>query len=248
MSKDPAVLFYTSDFISGTLLMSDEQRGKYIILLCLQHQQGGLTEDDMMNICKTYDKKIFSKFELLDDGLYYNERMKTESERRKAYSKSRRDNRKSSKTSKTYDEHMETGTETITTTKSEIVIKEVPKIDFIGQIIEQFQSAYKEIRGVDYEVTNDGKERSSAGKLLGIYKKNVKDADGDKTLKDLRKYFGQCLLISDEWLYNNMSLPIILSKFNEINTNIRNGNKGKKGGATRQELTEVVFKHFGEKG
>ena len=109
MAKDPAVLFYTSDFISGTMLMSDEQRGKYIMLLCLQHQQGGLSEEDMLNICKTYDKKIFNKFIKKDDGLYYNERMKIESERRKAYSESRRKNRKTSKTHDTsYVKHMET--------------------------------------------------------------------------------------------------------------------------------------------
>ena len=114
MSKDPAVLFYTSDFITGTMLMSDEQRGKYIILLCLQHQQGGLSEEDMMNICKTYDKKIFSKFDKLEDGLYYNDRMKRESYRRKAYSESRSKNRKTYKThDETYEKHMETETETV---------------------------------------------------------------------------------------------------------------------------------------
>ena len=61
MAKDPAVLFYTSDFISGTLTMTDEQRGRYILLLCLQHQKGYLTEKDMLNICKTYDEDIWVK-------------------------------------------------------------------------------------------------------------------------------------------------------------------------------------------
>lgn len=114
MSKDPAVLFYTSDFISGTITMTDEQRGKYILLLCLQHQQGILSEDDMLNICKTYDKKIYSKFIKTDVG-YYNKRMFDESERRKKYSESRSKNRKN--ISKTYDKHMETETETITDNK-----------------------------------------------------------------------------------------------------------------------------------
>ena len=90
--KDPAILFYTADFITGTLTMTDEQRGKYIILLCLQHQKGYLTEKDMLNICKTYDEDIFSKF-TVQDGKYYNERMKNEAEKRKKYSESRRNNR-----------------------------------------------------------------------------------------------------------------------------------------------------------
>ncbi len=111
MSKDPAVLFYTADFISGTLTMSDAQRGKYILLLCLQHQQGLLTEDDMINICKTYDEKIYKKFIKNEEGFYYNERMKYEADRRKNYSESRSKNRKN--ISKSYVNHMETITETI---------------------------------------------------------------------------------------------------------------------------------------
>jgi hypothetical protein len=107
--KDPAVLFYTSDFISGTITMTDEQRGKYIILLCLQHQQEVLSYDDMINICKTYDDKIFKKFTKNESGCYYNERMKIESDRRKKYSESRSKNR--GNICKTYDKHM--GTENI---------------------------------------------------------------------------------------------------------------------------------------
>jgi hypothetical protein len=90
MSKDPAVLFYTSDFISGTLTMSYEQKGKYIILLCLQHQQGKLSHDDMMNICGTYDEKVFAKFEKDEEGFYYNQRMRDEAEKRNKFTESRR--------------------------------------------------------------------------------------------------------------------------------------------------------------
>jgi hypothetical protein len=112
MSKDPSVLFYTSDFLTGTRTMSDAQRGKYIVLLCLQHQQGPLNYDDMIKICKTYDDKIFSKFIKTQDNKYYNERMRAESERRKKYSISRSKNR--TNISKSYDtsyvEHMENET------------------------------------------------------------------------------------------------------------------------------------------
>lgn len=93
MSKDPAVLFYTSDFISGTLTMTDEQRGKYILLLCLQHQKGHLTKEDMLNICHGFDKKVFAKFNKDKSGLYYNVRMSEETEKRKKYTESRRRNR-----------------------------------------------------------------------------------------------------------------------------------------------------------
>lgn len=91
--KDPAFLFYSSDFLSGTILMSDEEVGKYIRLLCLQHQKGHLREKDMLGICKTHNQEIFSKFKIDDNGLYYNERLELEDSKRKAYTESRRKNR-----------------------------------------------------------------------------------------------------------------------------------------------------------
>jgi hypothetical protein len=93
MAKDPAVLFYTSDFISGTITMTDEERGRYILLLCLQHQKGKLTDRDMETIKEMQEVQL--KFERLEDGFYYNIRMKEEAEKRKSYSESRRNNRKS---------------------------------------------------------------------------------------------------------------------------------------------------------
>jgi hypothetical protein len=141
MSKDPAILFYTSDFITGTLTMTDDQKGKYITLLCLQHQQGYLTDEDMLNICKTYDKKIYSKFSKNGDGLYYNERMKKESERRQKYSQSRSQNRK---ICKTYDNHMETITETETITENKNRIKKTKNKKFIPPTIDEVKKYFKE--------------------------------------------------------------------------------------------------------
>jgi uncharacterized protein YdaU (DUF1376 family) len=111
MSKDPAFLFYTSDFLTGTMTMSNEQVGIYIRLLCLQHQKGALSEKDMYKICSTHDEDIFEKFEIDENGYYYSVRLKEEIEKRKAYSESRRNNRKNKEdilnTSKTYVQHME---------------------------------------------------------------------------------------------------------------------------------------------
>ncbi len=89
MAKDPAVLFYTQDFITGTLLMTYEQRGKYITLLCLQQQNGKLTEKDLMRVCGQKDEDIWSKFDLHNDGFYYNGRMLLETNKRKKYTESR---------------------------------------------------------------------------------------------------------------------------------------------------------------
>lgn len=102
--KDPAFLFYSNDFLSGTILMSDEDVGKYIRLLCLQHQKGHLKEKDMLSICKTFNEDIFSKFKKDEEGNYYNERLEYEANKRKAYSESRRNNRKKKEETETYEE------------------------------------------------------------------------------------------------------------------------------------------------
>ena len=117
--KDPAFLFYSNDFLSGTMLMSNEEVGIYIKLLCLQHQQGHLKEEDMLSIGAT--KKIFSKFIKDDEGNYYNERLEYEANKRKAYSESRKNNRKKKETygkdmfniCNSYEEHMENENENI---------------------------------------------------------------------------------------------------------------------------------------
>ena len=79
MAKDPAVLFYTADFLVGTMTMSDAQVGRYIRLLCLQHQKGHLPEDAMLKVCGgEYDEEVLSNFIVDENGLYYNKRMDEE--------------------------------------------------------------------------------------------------------------------------------------------------------------------------
>jgi hypothetical protein len=142
MSKDPAFLFYSSDFLTGTLLMSMEQKGKFITLLCIQHQKGHMIEKDMLQICGTYDEDIFSKFKKDNDGKFYNERLKEEVEKRKAYSESRRNNRKKKEDmndiSKTYVQHMENENE------NENVIKEKKVSVFKKPTIEDVKTYMKE--------------------------------------------------------------------------------------------------------
>ena len=172
MAKDPAVLFYTSDFLSGTFTMDDAQVGKYIRLLCLQHQKGKLTEKDMLSICKAYDVEIWDKFKV-EDGYYYNERMYNETIRRQKFSESRRNNAKSPKkesTSEAYAEHMETETENRT-----ITINENINIDF-----EWFWNEYDKKVGAKDKLKKKWNkltdlERQNAMNYLELYKQAVPD-------------------------------------------------------------------------
>jgi hypothetical protein len=99
------------------MTMTNEQVGKYIRLLCLQHQKGKLTLKDLKQYINEEDIEVAEKFIKDSDGFYYNIKLKNETERRKSYSESRRNNRMKN-ISKSYDKHMETvtGTETVTDT------------------------------------------------------------------------------------------------------------------------------------
>lgn len=118
MAKDPAVLFYTQDFLVGSSMLSPLQKGHYITILCHQQQSsnGSLRQEDIRRLMgKDFEKQwpvIQSKFETDING-FFNQRMRTEIEKRKAYSESRRKNKLKDKTNtssshdSTYDHHME---------------------------------------------------------------------------------------------------------------------------------------------
>lgn len=72
--KDPAFLFYSQDFLTGTYLMNYEQRGKYITLLCLQHQKGHLTTEQMSQILEDTDVEVAGKFIQDEEGKWFNPR------------------------------------------------------------------------------------------------------------------------------------------------------------------------------
>jgi len=167
MSKDPAVLFYTSDFLSGTFTMTDEQVGKYIRLLCLQHQKGKLTEKDMLSICKAYDNEIYEKFDQVD-GFFINDRMYNESIRRSKFTESRRNNAKSVKndsisvaSAKHMHTHMETETETINVNKDIFINNIEPYKNLLNESYQEF---------IDYwtEPSKSGKLRYEAQKFFDI--------------------------------------------------------------------------------
>ena len=112
--------------------------------------------------------------------------------------------------------------------------------DFIDQIIDQFVQAHG-----SYEVVSVGKERAAAGRLLNIYKEKNPAATSEETIAALRHYFDQCVNINDAWLKSHMSLPIIIDKFNQINTILRNGGIKKSTGVTDAELAELYARKYG---
>ena len=94
MSKDPAFLFYSSDFLTGVLDLTMAERGQYITLLCLQHQKGRLSEKTIGLNLGDVSKDVLAKFEVDEEGLYYNERLEAEIEKRSQHKEKQRENGK----------------------------------------------------------------------------------------------------------------------------------------------------------
>lgn len=93
MAKDPAFLFYYDRFMSGTYTMTHEEVGAYIRLLCIQANNGYLTEKDMNNTSYSSVKDIFNKFTEVSPGIFRNQVLHEIMEDRKKFTQSRRTNR-----------------------------------------------------------------------------------------------------------------------------------------------------------
>lgn len=64
--------------------MTDDEVGKYIRLLCFQHQSGHFSKEAMEQICRgNAPASVLSKFKIDENGLYYNCRLDLEKEKRK---------------------------------------------------------------------------------------------------------------------------------------------------------------------
>jgi hypothetical protein len=90
--KDPAFLFYPSDFLTGVTDLTMEERGQYITLLCLQHQKGLLSEKTIRLSVGNVSVDVLSKFKQDEEGNYFNQRLQSEIEKRSAFVDSRREN------------------------------------------------------------------------------------------------------------------------------------------------------------
>lgn len=87
--KAPAFQFYADDFIGGTITMSHEERGLYVLALCIQWGQGSLAHDDIERLgngmAQPSLSKVKAKFELGEDGRLRQHRMEKERLKQAAY-------------------------------------------------------------------------------------------------------------------------------------------------------------------
>ena len=185
MAKDPALLFYTSDFLTETFFMTNEEKGQYITLICLQHQFGYLSKNDLLRVGNPTSEKVLEKFTEID-GKFYNLKTKEEAERRRAYSESRKKNRQSTDNqskrkniSKSYEKHMETETETETETGTitKANIKKEVEIPFSEFFIPYWQK-WKEYKSKEhkFKYKSEHSEKSALNDLLKLSNSNEQTA------------------------------------------------------------------------
>lgn len=90
--KDPAILLYTSDFLTETYFLNMEERGQLITIICLQQQHGHLPWALIRKTVGPLSELVYGMLKMDDNGLFYNERTDLEIERRRKYSKRQSEN------------------------------------------------------------------------------------------------------------------------------------------------------------
>tara|TARA_R110002012_G_scaffold69193_4_gene179208 strand:+ start:2427 stop:3122 length:696 start_codon:yes stop_codon:yes gene_type:complete len=157
MSKDPAFLMYSSDFLTGTSDLTDEEVGQYIKLLCLQHQKHSLTLKLIGLICKgDLSNDVLLKFEKDSDGNYFNKRLRDVIIKRSNHSEKQRQNvlKRWNKDTKSIPTKYQNNTKSIPL-ENEIVNEDVNKVEVeIYPTFEDFWNLYDKKVGNKYQIEN----------------------------------------------------------------------------------------------
>lgn len=225
--KDPAVLFYFQDFLVGTDFMSADEVGKYIRILCHQADKGSLTLSQLKRICEgTVPEAVMEKLKIDDEGKYYQERMRTEREKRINYSESRRKNRtvKDDNICRTYDKHMENVNINSIDCNNNLTVDNVTDDSLTSEdkLIDTAWRNWKKYKKAEFNFK---------------YKSEVSEDAAKKELLNLcRGDPGMAIKIIEQSIANGWK-----GLFNLKN----NGTNKKDSGATADEIASIVASKFG---
>ncbi len=215
MTKDPAFLFYSSDFLTGVSDLTMEERGQFITLLCLQHQKGPLSEKLMRLQCGGIpNADVLAKFRIDKNGLYYNVRIESEKERRAKHSAKQRDNaykrwNKDNNTSKQTLSNgnamampLETETETVTET---ITVNEIEVEIYPG--FDDFWNLYDKKRGRRKQIENKwSRLNQNTKEMIMVHLPKYIESTPDKSFrKDPQTYLNQEAWLDEIITKNNIN-------------------------------------------
>lgn len=189
MAKDPAFLFYSQDFYTGVATLTFEERGKYITILCLMHQQGRMSEETIWFLVGSVSDNLKAKFSIDENGLWYNKRLEEESEKRAKFTESRRNNglsggrpKKTKPYAKPKQNHMQNHMVTHMEDENENEIRNIDKYK------SNFENDYVTDEKVCRENGFDEKQLAKA-KFEFWNTKELDDEMLGKTYQDVQKHF-----------------------------------------------------------
>ena len=137
MAKDPAMLWYWSDWHSGTTTFSRFLKGCYMDVLHAQFNSGRLTMEEIKTVLGSDFGQAWptlqKKFTVDATGKYFNERLEIEKEKRAAFTASRRKNLESNNHTTTHIEpHMGDLMENVNRNKNAFEVFGIKKELFIS--------------------------------------------------------------------------------------------------------------------
>ena len=214
MAKDPAVLFYTADFLSTIQGLTLDEIGALIKLLCIQHQTGHLSEKTIKIAVGSISQDVLAFFKKDENGHLYNERMENEAKRRKAFTESRRKNAEKAKGAKksickANASHMETETETVTVNKTETEAKSKSKYGFFNNVLlsseelkklkEKYPQTYeKQIENLSYYIESKGDKYKSHYATILSWARRDKGEESPMSSFDTDEFFQAALARSEK--------------------------------------------------
>jgi len=261
--KDPAFLFYDGDAARDVSHMNRLERGCYFDLIQAQRKFGGYTVEQARKILGKDFETCWEALELVlscENGRYFIEWVDVSIKNRVEHSKKQRD-RIQNYWNKVKSGEIPRNNPGITTViplenenenENENINKDVnesknenekkKKKDFLDEILDIWIDEYKKARGIDYVVTNKGKERSALSKILAEAKRRNPKQNSGEVKESCKDFFKNCLDITDKWLFENMNPSIIWSQFNKINQQLSDG-KTRRFNAERK-FSEIDFTIF----
>ena len=222
--------------------MSFEEKGAYMDLLMMQFNRGHMTEHMIRHVVGHLWDTIQHKFKQDAEGLWYNERLDIEKERRKSYTDSRKNNKEGknqyNKKSGHMTKHMTGHMENENINVNESIIEDSKEL--FNELKKTFLEFYKLKTENEYYFTaKDASNLKQLGKKLIHSIRNKGDTPTIQDAVNALSYIMQHH--NDKWIDANFSIPILNSKYNEIISGIKQRHVK---GTSDQQLAEILAKHI----
>jgi len=233
--KDPAYLFYSQDFYTGVATMNFEDRGKYISILCLMHQQGRMSEETIRFVVGSVSVNLKSKFKVDEKGLWYNERLELEIEKRKNFVESRINNGKLGGRPK--DKPKPLGkpkrNRKVNLPENENENEIVSRVYKEG--VQVYFDFYNKKVGINPPEFNGG-DGKNMKELLNKLVKSMEDKKNDVNETTLINSFKVLLEKLPKFYIENLDIKVINNSYGKIIANIRT----KSGAANADSWTDII--------